>query len=298
MALVYGNTAATGYTAHYAATHSPAHKLTASYGIPENRIHTFTSYEKFKEDLQRCADAFSSGAGKQYIAFSDVPESRMQRIEHGRCRSELPPITPFYDAAVGELCVKLVSGFHHQMAKSGFSDMVDFKLSTHGIPRFALYKLGSTTYIGQSGRLKEADQAFRPSTRQPTGWPSLVMEIGVSDPLPQLRRDAKFWLEDSGGQVNIVIIIAVKKTTKVMTIERWEDRGSTQPQRQVRPRYDLICVQALKLRENGQLSGGGSLLIPASKFFDTLPDGLGPNDITFTGQDLAEYIQWYWSSVP
>ena len=80
-----------------------------------------------------------------------------------------------------------------------------------------------------------------------------------------------------------------------MTVGRWGNRGSTQPQRQVRPRYDPFCVQALKLRANGQLSGDGSLLIPASKVFDTLPAGLGPNDFTFTGQDLAQYIQRYWA---
>ena len=80
-------------------------------------------------------------------------------------------------------------------------------------------------------------------------------------------------------------------------MERWENRGSTQPQRQVRPRYDPICVQALKLRDNGQLSGGDSLLIPASKLWDTVPAVLGPNDLTFTGEELARYIQRYWNRV-
>ena len=55
-------------------------------------------------------------------------------------------------------------------------------------------------------------------------------------------------------------------------------------------------MQALTLRANGQLSGG-PLLIPASKVYDTLPSGLGQNDFTFTGQDLAGYIQRYWAIV-
>ena len=52
-------------------------------------------------------------------------------------------------------------------------------------------------------------------------------------------------------------------------------------------------MQALTLQANGQLSGG-PLLIPASNVYDTLPPGLGPNDFTFTAQDLAGYIQRYW----
>ena len=133
MALVYGDTAATGYTALYAATHSPAHQLAASYGITEGRIHRLTSYEKFKEDLQRCEDAFFSGAGEQYLAFGNVPESSMRRIEHGRYRSELPTFRPLYDAAVGELGIKLVPGLHHWLAGTVFSEMLRFKLFTHGI---------------------------------------------------------------------------------------------------------------------------------------------------------------------
>ena len=69
MAMVHGDTVATGNTSLYAATHSPAQQLVALYGIPKGRIHTFTSYKKLKEDLQRCDDAFSSGTGKQYLAL-------------------------------------------------------------------------------------------------------------------------------------------------------------------------------------------------------------------------------------
>ena len=221
----------------------------------------------------------------------------MRRIEHGRCRSELPSFRFLYCAAVEELGIKLVPGLQHEVAKGGFTEMSILKLATHEISD-TMHIMGSTKLTNQSGKSKEADESFIPHSRPRGGWPSLVIEIGVSESLTQLRRDAKFWLEDTGGQVNIVIIIAVKETTRRMTIERWENRGSTQPQRQACRRYDPICVQALKLRDNGQLSGGTSLFIPATKVFDTLPAVLGPNDFTFTRQDLAQFIQRYWNEFP
>ena len=55
-------------------------------------------------------------------------------------------------------------------------------------------------------------------------------------------------------------------------------------------------MQALTLQANGQLTDG-PLLIPASKVYDTVPLGLGLNDFTFTGQELAQYIQKYWAAV-
>ena len=220
----------------------------------------------------------------------------MRPIERGRSRSELPAFRLLYDAAEEVLIIKLMPGAHHELANLMFARMFDHRLVSLGIAD-TLLPFGSTRYQAPSGRSKEADSAFKPSTRLPTDWPSLIIEVGVSESLPQLRTDTHYWLTQSGGQTKIVIIIAIKKATRVMTIERWEDRGSTQPTRQVRPPYNPIKMQALRLQANGQLSGGGSLLIPASKVFDTLPPGLGPNDFTFTGQDLAQYVQRYWAGV-
>ena len=81
-----------------------------------------------------------------------------------------------------------------------------------------------------------------------------------------------------------------------MTIERWENTPRTRLTRRPSPRYNPTKMQVLTLQANGQLRGG-PLLIPASKAYDTLPPELGPNDFTFTAQDLAQYIQRYWQYV-
>ena len=296
MAMVYGDTVATGNTSLHAATHSSSQQLAALYEIPKSRIHTFTSYKKFKEDLQRCEDAFFSGAGKQYLAFGDVQQSSMRPIEHGRSRSELPAFRLLYDAAAEGLIIKLMPGVVHEAAAATFSLMFHDRLVGLGVGN-TLRNVRSTRYEAPGGRSKEADEAYRPSTRVlGTDWPSIVIEVGVSESLSQLRTDAHFWLTQSGGQTRIVILLAVKKATRVMKMERWEHTPRTRPARRLSPRYNPTKMQALTLRANGQISGG-PLLIPASKVYDTLPPGLGPNDFTFTGQDLAQFIQEYWATV-
>ena len=133
MAMVHGDTVATGNTSLYAATHSPAQQLVALYGIPKGRIHTFTSYKKFKEDLQRCEDAFFSGAGKQYLAFGDVQQSSVRPIERGRSRPELPAFRFLYDAAEEVLIIKLMPGLAHESAAATFSWMFHDKLVSLGV---------------------------------------------------------------------------------------------------------------------------------------------------------------------
>ena len=296
MAMVYGDTVTTGNTSLCVAAHSPTQKLAALYGIPKGCIHTFTSYKKFKEDLQRCEDAFFSGTGKQYLAFSDVQQSNIQQIEYRRSRSELPAFRLLYDAAEEGLITKLKLGLAHEAAAAMFFRMFDRRLVSLRVDN-TLWPVRATRYKASGGRSKEADEAYRPSTRVlPTDWPSVVVEVGVSESLSQLHTDAHFWLTQSGGQTRIVILLTVKKATRVMTIERWEDMPRTQQTRRLSPHHNPTKMQALTLQANGQLSGG-PLLIPASKVYDTLPPGLGQNEFTFTGQDLAQYIQDYWAIV-
>ena len=47
------------------------------------------------------------------------------------------------------------------------------------------------------------------------------------------------------------------------------------------------------MHDNGTVNGG-PLLIPATKVYDQLPLGLGPNDFTFTVQELAQFVQDFW----
>ena len=293
MAMVYGDTVATGYTSLYAGTHSPSPQLVAMYDIPQDRIYSFTSNKKFKEDLQRCADAFISGAGKQYIAFRDVQLSRLRLIEHRRSRAEIPAFRFLYDATEEVLIVKLMPGAHHETANSQFATMFTVKLVNMGVEH-TLWAVGATRLEALTGRSKEPDGAWRPSTRVlATDWPSLVIEVGVFESLAQLRTDAHFWLTKSGGQTRVVILFAVNMVTREIKIERWQDAPNPRPRRRTSPPQNPTMMQTLTLHDNGVVIGG-PLLIPASKVYDTLPPGIGQNDFTITAQDLAKYILRFW----
>ena len=118
----------------------------------------------------------------------------MRPIEHGRSRSELPAFRLLYGAAEEVLIIKLMPGTHYELAALTFSWMFKGKLVSLGVGN-TLMPFGATRFRAPSGRSKEAGMVLRPSTRVlETDWPSVVIEIGVSESLSQLRTDAHFWL--------------------------------------------------------------------------------------------------------
>jgi len=90
-----------------------------------------------------------------------------------------------------------------------------------GLSEDCLYPLGGTTFHSNNSS-KEADSAFKPISRtQRTDWPTIVFESGLSKSLTHLRQDAQWWLNNSGGDVNIVIIISIALAVKRLRIEKW-----------------------------------------------------------------------------
>ena len=69
---------------------------------------------------------------------------------------------------------------------------------------------------------KEPDGSWIPRQLPPgrsDKWPTVVLEVGVSDSQEKLRADADWWLANSQGQVHVVISISVRRTVPEVTFE-------------------------------------------------------------------------------
>ena len=83
-----------------------------------------------------------------------------------------------------------------------------------------LVSLGATRFCGPNSR-KEGYAVFKPSTlKNEDDWPTLVFECGLSESLRRLRIDAAWWLKNSGGNVNIVVVISIKEAETQIQIEK------------------------------------------------------------------------------
>ncbi|CUS12168.1 unnamed protein product, partial [Tuber aestivum] len=110
----------------------------------------------------------------------------------------------------------------HEQATRTFGRILWEKTIPMGLTR-ELQDMGSTRYQG-SAVSKEPDSAFIPKSSRPGPghWPTVVIDCGVSEGLTQLKTDACWWLNNSSGDVKIVLIFSIKPVIKKIHIEKWE----------------------------------------------------------------------------
>jgi hypothetical protein len=252
----------------------------------------FSNFGKFKKVcMQRYeAIAFETMA-TEYVAFCGVTEEHLALIELRR--RQLPSIHILHDARLELLIVKIVAGKPHQWAVSVFADMFKDMVRVRTGSLFFICDMGTTRFTIPGLRSKEGDVAFVPATRRQLGdWPSMVLEVGVSESLGDLRSEATFWLCGSQGQTRIVILIAVDIVTRTITIERWGHVPPVYPSHLAVPAIRLRKIQAITIDGNGTI--GAPLKIPSGLVFDVLPVGETVNDFQFVAQDLQDFYRTFW----
>ena len=170
--------------------------------------------------------------------------------------------------------------------------MMFVKMTITGIDILLVRILGASRFGSPRGKHKESDQALRPETRTvASDWPSLVIEVGVSESLNALHLDACFWLTESSDLTRVVILIIVGISLGFIGIERWEDIPPTRPIRSSTPPYNPGMVQGLTLQENVTYTSV-PLEIPYVKISDAFLNGVGSDDnLVFTTQDLDKFNQ-------
>lgn len=160
-----------------------------------------------------------------YLIFSPVTESQLAEIQRLR-DTRYKRLRFFYLNEPETLIVKpmTISGIHEE-ATSQFARML-WEKAARIRPQLGeeLRDMRGTTYYGNLGSRKEADSAFRPQSSRPTRahWPTLVVETGVSQSLGQLQVAARWWLRNSRGNVNIVLLFSVDEENRKILIEQWE----------------------------------------------------------------------------
>lgn len=132
-------------------------------------------------------------------------------------------------------------------------------------------------------RLKQPDQCFWPAARyHANAWPTLVVETGVGESLPTLRADACWWFENSKNDTRIVIVLAVKKSTRTIIVEKW------QPAPQFASDQQPYCAQELVITPAAPTVTGAPLYLPFELIMDRPAVG-NEKDITM---DVDELLCW------
>ena len=232
----------------------------------------------------------------QYLVFRPVTVKERDEIDNRRYEIG-KGMRLTHCADIGTLIVKVPTAAHEGVSRS-FGDMFVLQAAGMRVPPLDRFRIGSTTFRGTSSS-KEADDSWKPITLRPNAldWPTLVLEAGVSESLRRLRNDARWWLSNSGGRVNIALIFHINQGTRTILIEKWETipvTGGPATRSRRPPAQIPTQMQAVTIDQNNVT--GAPLTLQFHGVF-LRPPNPPEQDLVFTAQDLRAWSDMVWAGL-
>ncbi|KAG0130060.1 hypothetical protein HOY82DRAFT_505042 [Tuber indicum] len=261
-------------------------------GVEHKEYHGQSSFIQAIEDQM---DEVSSGSGGQYMVFCPITHEQFEEIDRIRDR-QFKGLRFMYLNHQQALIIKVIAGVH-EIAHREFALQIMLEADEMGIEQ-SFFCTGAATLICPNGR-KEGDSTFRPFSRpyKTNPWPTLVLECGLSRSLERLVTDARWWLENSGGDVKIVLVISVCRMARKIHLEKWEAITPPNPHiTSVRPNADNVMpIKTHSLDIVNDVVTGAPLHLEFEKLMlrDPVP---GEGDIIFDVQQLKKWAVKLWRS--
>ncbi|KAI9931540.1 hypothetical protein ASPWEDRAFT_395583 [Aspergillus wentii DTO 134E9] len=243
--------------------------------------------------LQQNLDA-DGNPRSEYVVVSYVGPQVVEQLVNNRGVN----MRMFYDEELRTLIVKLPMR-PHEILIQRFNYMFLRESERQGDEE-SIDATGSET-VEESPYAKEGDSGFLPRRfipgRDPK-WPTVVLEVGLSQGLEELRRCARWWLGTSNGLVKVVIIASIHRTQPQIIFEKWK----LQPVQPNHP-YGLRIlgpgtpakIQEITIfrRNNTTVTTGAPLVVQFEHIFLTPPSGT-QQDYIFTAKQLEGIAERVW----
>src|SRR5271170_6833224 len=269
----------------------------ASEGLEGVPVWTFTTIKNMQEAISSYREKLEASEASPYLIFRLVTTDNLLKIDRARENRKMSRgvrMTHYVDWDI--LIVKVLT-IEHEIAHRSFGGELVIEAVGMGLRR-ELVNLGATTF--KTPRVsKEGDSAYKPLSMRPrkADWPTIVLESGSS--LTRLRQDAHIWLENSRGDVKIVLLFSISRTARTMIIEKWENRPvpANRPATRSVASQTPTQIQAITIDSNSNTVNGAPLTLEFRKIF--LRHAVPPleHDFTFTAQDLSAFATNFWASM-
>ena len=291
----------------------------ASEGLEDVPVWLFKTIKGMQEAIDSYEEKLEASEASPYMIFRPVTTNDLLKIERARENGKIDRGVRLTHYVDWDILILKVPTAKHEAAHGTFSDQLVIETALMGL-RWELFRLNATTY--KTPRMsKEGDSAFKPGSMRPleTDWPTIIIESGWSESLTKLREDARRWLENSRGEVKIVLLISIGRRARTMIIEKWEHRpvpanppvpsdrpatrsmtraAATPPNQPPQaPTQTPTQIQVIAIDSDSNTVNGAPLTLEFRKIF--LRQAVPPleHDFTFIGQDLSAFADIFWRSV-
>ncbi|KAL4944692.1 hypothetical protein BDV06DRAFT_232773 [Aspergillus oleicola] len=184
-----------------------------------------------------------------------------------------------FEAALERLLVALPESTTHSAAALAFNKMVGRAARTVRMED-GLKEIGSGGHTSQGMGTKQPDMAWRPARMvagRNNSWPSMVLEVVLSESQAKLQPDVRYWLlAPPAGAMKIEVVI-----------EKWENTRE-----QGGPHLEQIVVIS-RTRANVTITGS-PLTISFSKLFLRHPLTTEEVDLQLDNQNLQFIAEMIW----
>ncbi|CAG8898541.1 unnamed protein product [Penicillium egyptiacum] len=234
---------------------------------PDARILTAPSFRQLKAALNQLKDQLSSPnpPSSQFIHLQDTGKELFSKIKEDQ--ELFPGVRVTISYLRGEVLFKVMPGHQHDSIIGVFSRALATQLFLMGLSddNGAFVSRPSPRTEGTSVA-KEPDWWLSPADvfdgmGGGVGFPSLALEVGVSESYSQLCKDAQWWYNNSDHLTKCVVIISTtRKPTWRVDMEVWSERPLPNPH-QSRNRVDTSFrpTQRVTYRD-GQIHGAPLVL--------------------------------------
>ncbi|KAF4214439.1 hypothetical protein CNMCM5878_009249 [Aspergillus fumigatiaffinis] len=296
--------------------HSDPPVLTRKYhlsdGVTSTAItRTYTSMKQLKQAARSVLETLHANDcdGNQWIGVLGLTKEAIDRLDNDKECLGGVNFRFEWEGATG--LIKVIPSATHESLVNDFALKVGSNLQNMGIHWTDRRWIGTTTYK-PANKGKQGDQGFTPPSRQVVqgetrGWPTLVLEVGVSASMAKLRSSAKFWLNNSNGQTRFVILVSASRDR--VTFEKWMLMPPNAPNpappayvaalrsrpvhspplvNQPAASQQIYSAQEVVVTPTGVT--GAPMILPFQALYDR-PPGPNESDITITAQDFRAFVQ-------
>jgi hypothetical protein len=243
-----------------------------SEGVSGIEQFPFTDIETLQKTLETYQRMLQENKQQdQFLLFTNVPPDKFSEVS---CDSFRPSKSCrfCYCWSSYQLLVKIVPGAVHGITSRSFHGFMKGAIDSMGLKK-KLHSLGSTTFrIGSLA--KEADECWSPALRPPA--PTLVLDVGFSEPARELAIEARGWLEARESPVKLAVTVCINRNWPEIVVRCWKlcHREDGPPRG--------ACFQEIKIVHSANtITATGNLVFPFEQVMGRPADPSNPLETDF-----------------
>ncbi|RMJ28112.1 hypothetical protein PHISP_01052 [Aspergillus sp. HF37] len=228
----------------------------------------------------------------EWVLFTGVDEESFTRDFLNSPVKTISGSWNSYDKTSRLLLTRMPSSQAHEIAAHTFEHLLLKALEPMALDT-KIKCMGSATCHGDGGS-KRPDTQYQPK-RLPRGrttadWPTVVLEVAVSEPASKLMSDVRYWLRQSDGAVQVVLTLRVDRRIPEVTLEKWErneDHDNRRPHREQSITIRKRATEVIEFR-------GDPLVIAFEKLFLRQPSAPREEDVRLGEEELRYLANSIW----